>query len=423
MLKNLFCFVIFIFANLFINISYAQDLDASFGGRREDPDMEALRRWIRTKRMVTVKEIGGDLSLSGEVRTEMQLTHEVKDGIQQRGPNSPTTLPILSYDVEVNIMLDYRSDRTWAAIKLEFDDDMGQTSGTMNKISLERAYFGGRVIDGDTFTFDMEIGRKFLINAFDSRIEFGSLFDGVLFRFGKAFKNIGDYYTSAGVFLINDYYKHYGFVGELGMLDIYNTGLFLKYSFIDWKNKFSTNDNAQMKQRQNLRYNYGNSQLQAGCIFKFPKIKKTSIIYLAGLCNHFAKKNVPNLIYNEKLNLAWYGGMSIGQVKRGGDWALDVNYQWVQAQAVPDFDIAGITRGNAAHVGLYTTVINGAGQPTTSSNAVGSCNYKGWHIEFLYAITGNLTLFQSFEISDNLKKDLGPYIKYNQYEIELIYAF
>src|SRR5690349_21829462 len=61
--------------------------DVQFDEKRspDADDMEALRRWIRDKRMVTVKEIGGDLSISGDVRTEFQDTSEVKNGVQQRG--------------------------------------------------------------------------------------------------------------------------------------------------------------------------------------------------------------------------------------------------------------------------------------------------------------------------------------------------
>ena len=172
--------------------------------------------------MVTVKEIGGDLSLSGEVRAEMQVFHELKkeqetdNWIKQRGTNSPTGLPTVPFDVEVNFMLDYRADRTWASVKIEYDNDMGQVGGTTNKIALERAYFGARLIDGDTVTFDVELGRRNLGNIFDSKIEFSSLFDGLLVKFSKASEAIGDFYINGGGFVINDKENHFGFVTEMG---------------------------------------------------------------------------------------------------------------------------------------------------------------------------------------------------------------
>jgi len=135
-------------------------------------DMEALRRWIQDKRMVTIKEIGGDLSLSGEVRTEFQDTSEISNGVEQRMANGK---PPRAWDVEVNVMIDYRTDRTWSSIKLEFDNDMGTFSGTTDKIRLERAYAGGRMIASDTFTWDAEIGRRGLSTVYLMAVSFASV--------------------------------------------------------------------------------------------------------------------------------------------------------------------------------------------------------------------------------------------------------
>ena len=38
------------------------------------------------------------------------------------------------------------------------------------KIALEKAYFGGRIIDGETFNFDGELGRRNLGDVFESKI-------------------------------------------------------------------------------------------------------------------------------------------------------------------------------------------------------------------------------------------------------------
>src|SRR3990167_10847076 len=85
--------------------------DVQFDEKRdpEVDDMEALRRWIRDKRFITVKEIGGDLSISGEVRTEFQDTSEVRNGIRQRGDGGAFDKPQYAWDIEVNIMIDYRT--------------------------------------------------------------------------------------------------------------------------------------------------------------------------------------------------------------------------------------------------------------------------------------------------------------------------
>jgi hypothetical protein len=380
-------------------------------------DMDALRRWIRDKRLVTVKEIGGDLSLSGEVRTEFQDTNERKNGIRQRGESAATTKPQYAWDVEVNVMIDYRTDRSWAAIKLEFDNDMGIRSGTMNSIKLEKAYLGGRIVSEDTLTIDAELGRRFLYNVFESKVEFASLFDGVLFRFNKAYESIGDFYANLGSLLVDDRVNHYAYIAELGALRIANIGLNMKYSMIDWYKPYANKLN-------DLRYRFLVSQWLASYQFYPEWIGKKMIkFYGAGVTNHLA--HGVEQTNGRRQNWAAYAGCSIGLVKKKGDWALDMNYQWVQAQAVPEFDCSGIGRGNAAGVGFYTNKANGdiTSGSTTNKTAVGSTNYRGVEIEALYAFTDNLTLLQNFKWSSTLNKNIGPNLKYKQYEAEFIYAF
>ncbi len=410
--------------------SVAQSADVQFDEKSdtESKDMDALRRWLRDKRLVSVKEIGGDLSISGEVRTEFQAINEVLQGIQQRenpdlGINSDK--PVYAWDVEVNLLIDYRTDRTWAAIKLEYDNDMGQRSGTMDHIKLEKAYLGGRIISGDTFTVDAEIGRRFLFNVFESKVEFSALFDGILLRFNKAFENLGDYYFNTGAYLINDVTNSYGLVGEMGALRIANMGLNMKYSLIDWFRPGGENAPGQTASEaalSQLRFKFLVSQLivyyQA-----YPEWlgKKLLKIYGAGLTNHLA--HGVEQTGGDKQNWGWYVGVTIGVAKKAGDWAFDANYQWVQAQTVPDYDVLGLGRGNTAKVGLYTNNINGSGGPTTRQTAVGNCNYKGFELEGLYALTNNLVIQQTFRYSTTLAKKIGGSHRYKQYEMEFIYAF
>src|SRR3989344_1624976 len=393
--------------------------DVQFEEKRdpEADDMEALRRWIRDKRLVTVKEIGGDLSLSGEVRTEFQDTVEIKNGVRQRGEGAATRKPQYAWDNEVNVMIDYRTDRTWAAIKVEFDNDMGVSSGTVNHIRLEKGYCGGRVVPGDTFTLDIELGRRYLFNVFDSQIEFSTIFDGVLFRFNKVWESIGLFYLNLGGLLVDDQTNHYSCVAELGALQIADVGLNIKYSIIDWHKPAA---NLLM----DLRYKFLISQLQISYQY-YPKWmgKRLLKFYAAGLMNHLAG-GVPQT-HNQRQNWAWYAGFSIGLVKKQYDFAINANYQWVQAQAVTDFDASGIGRGNAAGVGFYTNNSNGnpdSGE-TTAQTAVGNGNYKGFEIEALYALTDNLTVLQNFRTSWTLDHTIGPNLRFKQYEMEFIYAF
>lgn len=410
----------------------AQTADVQFDQKsdNESKDMDALRRWLRDKRLVSVKEIGGDLSLSGEVRTEFQVGNERRNGIQQYNdpelsPNFPRAKPMYAWDVEFNLMIDYRTDRTWAAVKIEFDNDMGLRSGTVDHIKLEKAYLGGRMVAGDTFTFDGEIGRRYLFNVFESKIEFSSIYDGLLLRLNKAFENIGDYYYNLGAFLVNDMTNHYGFVQEMGALKIANSPMNAKYSLIDWYRpggEYEQGQTADETALTELRFKYLVSQLLV-YYQAYPQWlgKRLLKIYGAGLTNHLA--HGVEQTGGRKQNWGWYAGFSIGVARKAGDWAFDANYQWVQAQTVPDYDVLGIGRGNAAKVGLYTNNVNGSGGPTTQTTATGACNYKGFELEGLYALTNNLVIQQTFKYSDTLNKSIGPDIHFKQYELEFIYAF
>ena len=120
-----------------------------------------------------------------------------------------------------------------------------------------------------------------------------------------------------------------------------------------------------------------------------------------------------------KQNWAWYAGVAIGQAKKKGDFAVEFDFQWARAQAVPDYDFSGIGRGNTAGAGLYSENINGSAKDkekkpkrTTAKNAVGPCNYRGWELDFLYLLTNNLSVDINFKMSWTLDKRLGGNRRY-----------
>lgn len=383
----------------------------------EDQDIRALKEWIDTKRQVSLKEVGGDLSLSGEVRTEFQSTWETKNGKVLRGFDSDSLLPPRSFDVEVNLMFDYRTERTWAAVKIEFDNDAGVFSGSLENIALERAYFGARAVDAENYTIDLEFGRRAMSNVFDSRIEFGSFFDGLLFRYDLASEKVGDFYIHAGPFVVNDWKDQFAYVGETGLLNIAGSGIYTKASFIAWNTKhykesFVTD-----------RFRFFNLQGILGYRFKIPSIQKIGILYSAFLWNFAARPLA--ITGHKKANYGGYIGMSLGQLFKQWDWALDANYQVVAAQAIPDFDVSGIGLGTADRSGFYTTKIKpltGNG-PNTRQTAGGRTNYRGFALTFDLLLTDKLDLQQSYVQSITLDSSIGPFRNYKQYEIELIYSW
>jgi hypothetical protein len=385
-------------------------------GELDREDIQALRDWLNTKRQVTIREIGGNLSLSGEVRAEFQCTNEVANGIAQRGPNSVGKLPTNAYDIEVNIMLDYRADRTWAAIKLEFDNDAGLFTSTSNKIRIEKAFWGVRVYDGDIASFDTEVGRRPLFTVFDSKLMFSSQSDGVLFRYDISTESRGEIYIHALAELVDDRRNQYAYLAEIGWLSIWGTNLFFKYSIADWNTKHFPNA------IDKYRFDYIVNQWLMGYKFAPSVFGKLVMPYAAFVWNPSAARSVAT--NQEKANLGGYLGVSVGELRKAHDWAFDINYQVVEAQAVPEFDFNGIGIGNASKSGLYTTTLNGGGSPVTSAaKAGGSTNYRGFAMTLDYLLTNNLNLQQQWSQSITLDKNIGPFRRYKQYEIEFVYGF
>jgi len=382
----------------------------------DQKDVNAVREWINTKRQVTVRELGGALSISGEVRTEFQSTAEVLNGVKQRGTGgADPSLPTNAFDIEVNLMLDYRTERSWGSIKLEFDNDAGIISGTTNKLKLERAYWGVRAVDGDTYSFDIEAGRRRMSSIVDSKIEFNNFFDGLWFKYDQGYDSIGDLYLHAGVFVINENKNHFGYLGELGILNVGGTGLYTKYSLTDWNTK------DQHNKVENQRYDFLVSQLLLGYKFLPARLQKIIQVYLAGLWNSNAHKL--KITHHKRANWGGYVGVSIGELKKQGDWAFDINYQVLAAQCVPDFDVQGIGLGNANNSGFYTTNVRGGGVPTTRKNAGGNVNYRGFQMTLDYLLTNQLNMQQSWQQAITLDDAIGPFHRYKQYEIEFIYGF
>jgi hypothetical protein len=394
----------------------------------DDDDVRALREWLNTKRQVTIKEKGGALSISGEVRAEYQATNERKGGIKQRGYQSATGKPNNGFDVEATFLMDYRTERTWAAIRIRFDNDAGIISGTDNKVKLDRAYLGARLIEKESHTLDAEIGRRKLGNIFDSKIEFDSRFDGILLSYDAYFERIANFYTHVGAFVIDERRSHYGYVGEIGLLNVANTGFYTKYSLTDWNTRhydvpisLLSGDKFKVYTNLNQRFDYIVSQLILGYRFIPANLDKLVLIYAAGLYNHRANKI--SLTRHKRLNWGAYTGFSIGELKKKGDWALDVNYQLVAPQAIPDFDVSGIGLGNADASGFYTKNDDGTGGTQTRATAGGKVNYRGYQLTLEYLLTNNISLFQSWQDAMTLYSDVGPFRRFKQYELEFIYGF
>lgn len=416
-------------------------------------------------------------------------------------------LPIChnDWDVEFNLKVKYTYDRAWGMAQVQFDNSAGvrgrecsrtiditgiekfddfsdsfssssssddkffvvrrdsrrtlKGSGEAGNTSLKRAFMGYNIVADGKHRLDIEIGRRKLDDLFVSEIEFSSRFDGIVFKYASEIEH-NPWYTNIGAFVIDERVNHYGFVGEIGFLNIAKSGLDLRYSIIDW--------NKPGKNRCFLRnpegYDFLNSQISFSYNFKldfFCKKQLPAEIYGGFLINHDAKKTI--FTRYKKKNLGWYLGFYLGEVEKKGDWALDIEYMVIQAQAVPDSDVGGIARGNIWDEQIYDVIIGTdiegvvgeslesvvvidnttkkaslvtSSELTTgplSSNSVtvlnaiiprrGNANFIGGRIEYLYAITDNFSVDIEAELSWAEDNRIGGKHTYANYEIECIYAF
>ncbi|KAG8171687.1 hypothetical protein JTE90_013413 [Oedothorax gibbosus] len=113
----------------------------------------------------------------------------------------------------------------------------------------------------------------------------------------------------------------------------------------------------------------------------------------------------------------------MGELKKKGDWAFDINGQLLAAQCVPDFDVSGIGTGNASSIGFYTVKLDGKGGLNTIKTAGGNVNYQGYQITFDYLFTNQIDIQLSWMQSIKLNKHIGPYCRFRQVEVEVIYGF
>ncbi len=454
-----------------------------FDEELNERDWEALREFVNTKRTIDVKEKGKNLKISGDVRSEWRHINESLNGHRLRGQGKNTLgspgarpddiaqfiqefeeaptlieeygapLPISTndFDIEANIYFDYTAERAWAIAHIGFDNSAGVDSeedqpdidpegwfgsGRCNEVCLKKAYFGYNIFSCDATRLDVEVGRRKLYHVFDSKVQFLSRFDGILLKYKTDLECVAEMYVHLAGFVVDERVNQFAWATEWGFKNIYDTGFDAKYSFIDWQ-KYGHNRTYQFDpalgefiQTVNHPFGFRYMVSQWTLVYHFEPemLVVPAKIYGAFLMNH-ARKRLQEIKYSNgvnigkfiRCNLAWYAGITFGEVVNEGDWAFDFQYQVVQALAVPDQDCSGICNGN-----VLDNSITGPFQR-------GNTNYLGLRAQCLYALTDNLTLDTEFEWSKEYDKRIGTYQypqtagsgrhRYSKFELEAIYAF
>lgn len=449
----------------------------------KERDFDALQEYIKTKRAITVKEKGGNMMISGDIRGEYYRLHCVTDHKFQRGYDSRHRLlnslfkrnahradeaaeearkklktdlkenadaatikkdkqtirtsrrtarmarnqlvaPYATneFDVQCNLTFDYIAERAWGTIRLQMENPCGITendrkyhindsrnimfgSGRLNEIALRKGFAGYNFYEQGSSRFDMEIGRRRFFDVFDSRIQFGSYFDGILARYTDAVEGWADISAKVAAFVVDYTVNHYGYVGELALLNLADSGVDFKYSLIDW----NLNRRNRFNKHHPLGTRFVNSQVLLAYNLPPDLISYKAQIYVAGLVNHAAPKT--SVTHYMRANKAAYVGGQIGEALRKNDWAAEIYYMWVQAQAVSERDPCPASRDNPRRVSLY------------NSRWGGTSNYRGYRAEVFYALTDNWTLNAHFDKIRELSHRIGGKHRSTELQLSAIFAF
>lgn len=461
--KNIF-YALFILTNSFLNgadCSCSNFIDLT--DELDERDFEAVTKYINSKRLLDLNQKLFNLKISGDVRFEWQHILEKVNGIPRRGSEAvDCTLPLPQnsesnaaattslnspsaprvgkndFDVEFNLVVEYQSDRAWACAQIEFDNPCGSHenskkcgqpeeiasgrvdpcnrfdnhachgSGRSDRLSLRKAYIGYNLCLDPCSRIDLEFGRRRLYDVFDSKIQFLSLFDGLCARYSTRW-GCSDYIGNLAAFVVDERANHFAWACEFSVLNVSNYNFDIKYSYIDWDKKGKNRCNVSHPRG----WQFKNSQVTLAYHWDPDILSTPCKIYGAFLYNHAAKKRAVTM--DKRENLAFYLGFIIGEVCGCGDWSVEANYQYVEAQAVSDCDLCGIGRGN-----VYDETFTMAIDPR---DARGNANFKGFKIDALYAILDNFCINAQYQYSRANNKSIGGDANYSKLKIEGIYSF
>jgi hypothetical protein len=374
----------------------------------DNPDLEAFEKYIQDLRSRTLNKKLAYLSLAGDVRVTWRAQRGERRGKASFGvAGTPSRQRWIS---DVNILIDVGRLPGWCSIKVNFNNPMGELSGSDKGLSLQRGLIGYNfVYENPCREVYIQGGREMLFDDFDSRIEFNDIFDGFLFCWTEKVKDWGNYYAKGGPMIIDFKNSHYGWVVETGLEDFAGSGAYGKISLIDWAHHYKHSF------REN-RTNFVIAQYQLGYWWDLAWCKAPLELYAAYLQNYAARGL--KITLHRKEDKAFYLGFAFGKLERAGDWVIDFNYQWVQALAIPQFDVSGIglgVPGGEADRRFF--------EAHRASRAQGNTNYKGFAFKGSMNFTRNLVGQLKWEWSVPIIHQIGGRGFYQKTQLQALFAF
>lgn len=394
-------------------------------------DLWAVRDWLKTKR-VALNVKSGDLSIAGDIQAEWRNVHEKLGSLDlTSGVNSPAGWSSNLYSIDFRLYFDYKSDKTWSSVLLEFNNAGGTFNGEANQIALDRANMGYHLYDNGVVRLDVIVGRQRSYDIYDSEIQFNSTTDGFTGTYYLAMDSLADLSIRSGGYIVDQSANHPVWIIQAGMYDILDSGLYFEYAWTDW-HKDTRNSTAIVNSSSTNtvtvgteKWDYIINQFVLGYVFN-PEVFSVDVRLFGGLLwnDHASKRTVERLsrgkIKNSYKNLAGWVALQIGSVERAGDWAFQAQWQVVEALALPDWDVSGIGRGNSTSSSLfgfnsYSSAVNFPGN--------GNTNYNGWELDLLYSVTNELVMELRLQRATSEAKQIGLPLNYTNFILAAIYGF
>lgn len=385
-------------------------------------DLSVLRHFLKLKREEPLKDKEHALSITGEVRPKLEVSRARRidpvTGIQYEQYGGPGEKPTCFINSRASLFFDYRVYQTSFHVKLKFENNVGVITGTTDCLTLEQAYMRQRILEDGRSTFDISVGRNKLYNIFDSKLQFNALLDGVSISYKNGYPKVFNLQMTAAGGVISEQYNQYGWVGEIGLSQVLGTGLFMRYSFTDWLKKgfspisYGNGSPTGLSTANNPQFAFQISQFTSGWDIEQIKLR----VYWSALYNNAAKAH-PSLGMRKLDRTGWYVGFQLGRIEKKGDMALEANYQWVGAQAVPGWDMAGIGNGNPNASAIYYPGLSGDPAP------FGNTNYRGVAVNYMNVLDTNLSLVARFMFSRSLRNLQNWKSRFTQVQMALVYTF
>lgn len=395
--------------------------DYDLGSMSDSRNMKSLREYVDSQRNISIFQKGGSLLIAGDVRFDMNYVQEKRAGTNvNKGTtihgNAYREIPSLSFDAKASLSLKYTAQKSFADILLKASHNTGWdtenysvASGaipfdydsfkpTKSGLKVEKALFGTDLVKDESQSLSVEVGRQRLYDLFDSRITFMQKFEGVALKYKNVFEGVARLHTTLGGMIISDRAHHYGFAGEVGLGQIADTPFGLKYAHykISKSGNYSDGSPADTTLTRDTykyydkAYNYSVSHLLAYYDTSLDYMVSAPLkLYAAYAYNHDAVSR--SEFGSKKKPHAAYGGFTVGDVKMPGSGYLDVIYQYVQAESVPELDNCG------AYYGMNQT-----GIPNVVTPTAGYTNFKGFAINGGYLATKEILLSAKFVALDEV---------------------